>query len=69
MIIETWVAIMFLAFIGVMGIVCALGWLAKEQELEECRKENESIKKEIHHLRGKLSVMIATEFYNEGKKK
>lgn len=67
MIIETWVAIMFLAFIGVMGIICALGWLATEQKLEECRKEKECMKKEIHHLRGKLSVRIATEFYNEGK--
>ena len=69
MIIETWVAVIILFFIAAIGGICALGWLATEQKLEECYKEKERMQSEIHYLRGQLIIKTSTEFYNEGKKK
>lgn len=69
MIIETWIAVIFLIFMCGIGIICSLGWLATEQELNKCRKELSSSQEEIHYLRGKLIVKTADDFYKEGKKK
>ena len=69
MIIETWIAVLIVAFIFILGAICALGWMAADKRLEKCHKEMDRMQSEIHFLRGKLIVKTSTEFYNEGKKK
>lgn len=69
MIIETWVLILFVVFIFVGAIICALGWMAADRKLEECHKEMSRMQSEIHFLRGKLIVKTSNDFYNEGNKK
>ena len=69
MIIETWIAVMFIVLVFALGIICSLGWLAADKKLEECHKEMDRMQSEIHFLRGKLIVKTSTDFYNERNKK
>ena len=69
MLIETWVVIIFLAFLFLLCCICSLGWVIADQMLDDCRKQNDRMQEEIHYLRGKLIVKTANEFHNEGKKK
>lgn len=57
MLIETWVAIMILAFMGVIGIICALGWVTTEQLLEKERERNEILQEQKEHLAVENSKM------------
>lgn len=69
MIIETWIAALFFILIAVVGCMGMIGWIVADQRLEESHKENRFLQEKNRKLEGKLIVKIATEFYNEGKKK
>lgn len=76
MIIETWIAIMFLGLIIVIGFVGLIGWSITDKRLEEANKENFRLSEQIRSrdiviekLNSKILLRTATDFYNEGKKK
>lgn len=50
MILETWIAVIILAFVGVIGIICSLGWLATEQILEKERERNDQLMRDKERL-------------------
>ena len=76
MIIESWIAAILLACLGVMGLLALLSSMIESDKLEKSQEENARLREEINSrdiiiekLNGKLLVKTATEFYNEGKKK
>jgi hypothetical protein len=76
MLIETWLAALLFLLIGGIAFTALIGWILEGMRLDECRKENDFLKKEVRdrnelikQLKGKMLVKDATDFYNEGKKK
>ena len=74
MIIETWILIMIVLFLGIGGIISLLGWLRadlKNEELQfELDKEKENVRElkwQLTNLRAKNNVKVANDFY-EGNK-
>ena len=74
MIIETWILIMIILFLGIGGIISLLGWLradSKNEELQfELDKEKENVRElkwQLTNLRAKNNVKVANDFY-EGNK-
>lgn len=74
MIIETWILIMIVLFLGIGGIISLLGWLradVKNEELQfELDKEKENVRElkwQLTNLRAKNNVKVANDFY-EGNK-
>ena len=68
-------ALFFLLICGI-AFIALIGWVLESARHDECRKENESLKKELKNhkeviktINGRLIVQDATDFYNEGKKK
>ncbi len=57
MTIEMLMAIIILAFVFMLGTICALGWLATEHKLDEERERNRRLSKEKEHLAIKNAKM------------
>ncbi len=76
MLIETWMLTLFVLLLIGIAFISLIGWVLEGARLDECRKENDFLKKEVRdrnelikQLKGKMLVKDATDFYNEGKKK
>ena len=76
MLIETWLLAVFFLLVAGIAFISLIGWVLESARHDECRKENESLKKDlknhkevINTINGRLIVQDATDFYKEGKKK
>ena len=76
MILETWLAILIVVFIAILGAISSLGWLASNianeklhEQLLETYKENAELRNYIAVQRTKSIIGVANDFYNEGEKK
>ena len=76
MFIETWIMALIIIFMGATGIISVLGWISasgRNDELKAMLDEeieyNAELHKEIRRLMVKNNVQVATDYYNEGKKK
>ena len=76
MFIETWIMALIVIFMGAAGIISALGWTAASGRNDELKAKldkeiqyNAELHKEIRRLMIKNNVQVATDYYNEGKKK
>jgi uncharacterized protein YneF (UPF0154 family) len=54
MLIETWVAALFMVLLFLIGIGALLGWMMADQRYEEAMKENKALHKENTNLKSKL---------------
>lgn len=75
MLIETWVAVLFLVVIGGIAIASLIGWMNDAKRLEESQKENARLREEVHirntvieKLNGKLLVKEAKNYFEGAKK-
>lgn len=57
MIIETWVAVMFVISFIVFGLAGIAGWIIADQRIENVTKENKALLKENTQLKGKLAFI------------
>ena len=69
MIIESWIAALFVVLIAIIGCIGLVGWILSDQRCEEKDKIIAFLQEKNRILEGKLIVKTANEFYNEGKKK
>ena len=76
MIIETWIVALIIVFIGILGGISTLGWLANNIKNDELHEQLQAVQKENAELRHYIAVQktksiigVANDFYNEGKKK
>ena len=69
MIIETWIAALFMVLITIIGCIGLLGWMIADQRCKEKDDTIALLQEKNRILEGKLIVKTANEFYNEGKKK
>lgn len=75
MLIETWVAAIFMLFLFISSFISNLGWIFTSDDLKEANKENKKLVKENEQLRAllvreraKRTVATASEFYREATK-
>ena len=57
MIIETWVAVMFVLMFVVFSFVALAGWNIADKRVENLMKENKDLLKENTQLKGKLAFI------------
>ena len=55
MIIETWVAALFMVLLGIIGLVALLGWMIADQRNEKLVEENKALLKENTQLKSKMN--------------
>ena len=75
MIIETWILVMVLLFLGGGSIISQLGWMAcegKKDELQdELEKQKENVRElkwQLTNLRAKNNVKVANDYFESGNK-
>lgn len=56
MIIETWVAALFMILIFIIGIVAILGWMISDQRNEDAMKEIKALREENAKLKSKIGL-------------
>lgn len=76
MIIESWVAVLLMCGIALVGVIASFAALVESQRLEDTYKELMEVKQENAELKHYIAVQrtksilgVANDFYNEGKKK
>ena len=57
MLIETWVAVLFVILLFIIEIISLLGWVLTDQNLKEVTKENRTLRKENAQLKSKLRLI------------
>ena len=57
MLIETWVAVLIIIFIFILGIVSLIGWILADQRLENATEEIRALQKKNVLLNGKLRTI------------
>ena len=55
MIIETWIAALFMGLIAVGGVIALFGWMIADQRNEDLTKENKALLKENTQLKSKIN--------------
>lgn len=76
MFIETGILVVLLLLMGAAGLAAVLGWIAEsgrsdklEAQLKKEIAHSLELEREIRYLKIKNNVQVATDYYNEGKKK
>ena len=57
MLIETWVAVLIIIFIFILGMGSLIGWILVDQRLESTTEENKTLLKENTQLKSKMDFM------------
>ncbi len=75
MIIETWILVMVLIFLGGGSIIALLGWMATSARNEELHRQLDFEKGNVRELKMQLvqsrvknNVKVANDFYESGNK-
>ena len=57
MIIETWIAALFMVLIAIVGVIALVGWMIVGQRLEKATEENKALLKENTQLKSKMNFI------------